>query len=357
MGRRSIRDLILAEYDQLESTNAEYVDVLVKLVREMLAHEDIAVLSVTGRVKTRESLQEKLRRPANKYHTLHDVTDVAGVRIICYFADDVDRIGNILESEFDVDAANSVDKRTLLDSDRFGYLSLHHIVNLTQDRAKLREYRRFAGLPMEIQTRSILQHAWAEIEHDLGYKTTFAVPDLFRRRFARIAGLLELADQEFGEVRIARAAYRKALPERVAKAPDTVTIDEQSIDTFIRRDPLVEEMDVQIAVQFGAAKSDSVGATAQFAAERLRLGGLLLISDVTAALRKYRDDVINLATAWLRQRGSAADALSRGMSVFYLAYVIVLRSGDEERVRSFMASARLQDATEALLATWRELGN
>jgi ppGpp synthetase/RelA/SpoT-type nucleotidyltranferase len=307
-------------------------------------------------VKTRESLHEKLRRPANKYHVLNDVTDVAGVRIICYFAADVDRIGSLVESEFHVDQANSVDKRALLDPDRFGYLSLHHIVRFTDDRAKLREYRRFAGLPLEIQTRSILQHAWAEIEHDLGYKTTLAVPDILRRRFARIAGLLELADQEFGEVRVARAAYRRALPERLAKAPDTVTIDESSLDAFMRRDPLVEEMDTQIAAQFGAPTSTSVGATADFAAERLRLGGLVTIADVATALRKHRDDVIRLATAWLRQRASPSDALSRGMSVFYLAYVIVLRSGDEERVRSFMESARLQDATDALLATWREVG-
>ena len=52
-------------------------------------------------------------------------------------------------------------------------------------------------LVAEVQVRTILQHAWAEIEHDIQYKSTIAIPNTIRRRFMALAGLLEIADREF----------------------------------------------------------------------------------------------------------------------------------------------------------------
>jgi putative GTP pyrophosphokinase len=200
----------------------------------------------------------------------------------------------------------------------------------------------------------MLQHAWAEVEHDLGYKTAFAVPDVIRRRFARVAGLLELADHEFAEIRGSASRYRSSLPQRIDRAPDTVTIDRTSIEVFVLKDPLVEAVDAQIAQARSVSLHQYAKEAAYFSADRLQLAGLETIADVASALRANRDHVIRLATKWLDRSGSSS-ALSRGISLFYLAYVVVLRSGDEDRVRSFMASARLQDAADALLETWREL--
>ena len=65
------------------------------------------------------------------------------------------------------------------------------------ERMVLRENKAFEGLKCEIQIRSVLQHAWAEIEHDLGYKSELTIPKEVRRSFSRLAGLLELGDKEF----------------------------------------------------------------------------------------------------------------------------------------------------------------
>ena len=141
------------------------------LLRQLLREREIPVHSISSRLKSRGSLAKKVERKGTSYSDLSDVTDLAGLRIVTYFSDQVDEIAGLIESEFQLDHHNSIDKRADLDPDRFGYLSLHYVVSLSPSRAALTEYRALAGLKAEIQIRSILQHAWAEIEHDLGYKT------------------------------------------------------------------------------------------------------------------------------------------------------------------------------------------
>ncbi|WP_343980279.1 DUF6119 family protein [Pseudonocardia aurantiaca] len=158
------------------------------------------VHSVTSRVKSKTSIMRKLER-SDRSREFGDITDVLGIRVVTYFPDEVDAIGNLIEREFEVDIDNSIDKRTLLDPDRFGYLSLHYVLQLDAGRSALPEYSGYKGLKFELQIRSILQHAWAEIEHDLSYKPSVSVPSEIKRRFSRLAGLLELVDAEFLGIR------------------------------------------------------------------------------------------------------------------------------------------------------------
>ncbi|MEA2603796.1 MAG: pyrophosphokinae [Acidobacteriota bacterium] len=206
---------ILVEYERLEHLYAAFATRAETLIREILIHEQIVVHSVTSRAKAVESLRRKLTKKGAAYSVLNDVTDLAGIRITTFFAEDVDKVATIIEREFTVDQVNTTDKRVSLDPDRFGYLSLHHVVSLHPSRQSLAEYRRFPAMKAEIQTRSILQHAWAEIEHDLGYKAKHEIPRHVRRRFSRIAGLLELADDEFAVIRRELVAYETAVPEEI----------------------------------------------------------------------------------------------------------------------------------------------
>jgi putative GTP pyrophosphokinase len=166
------------------------------LIRRLLK-DRVQFHSISHRIKSKPSTRQKLITGASKYTGIQALTDLLGVRIITYYSDEVDAVATIVEKEFSVDKKNSVDKRALLDPDRFGYLSLHYIVQLRKDRSQLAEYASFSELKFEIQIRSILQHAWAEIEHDLGYKSEAAIPRDIQRRFSRLAGLLEVADDEF----------------------------------------------------------------------------------------------------------------------------------------------------------------
>jgi ppGpp synthetase/RelA/SpoT-type nucleotidyltranferase len=82
----------------------------------------------------------------------------------------------------------------LWEKERFGYQSIHYLVQVSEARVALAEYARYRAMIAEIQVRTILQHAWAEIEHDIQYKSSVAMPSVIRRRFMSLAGLLEIAD-------------------------------------------------------------------------------------------------------------------------------------------------------------------
>ena len=108
----------------------------------------------------------------------------------------MDEVCKCIEKQFEI--VERVDHgQSLLQQERFGYQSVHFIVRLNAQRLALPEYQRFIGSKAEIQVRTILQHAWAEIEHDIGYKSSHVIPTVIRRRFAALVGMLEIGDREF----------------------------------------------------------------------------------------------------------------------------------------------------------------
>ena len=145
----------------------------------------------------------------------------------------MDKIGRLIEKLFVIDWENSSDKRALIKADTFGYLSLHYICSLPKD----------AGYPdelcskrFEIQIRTILQHAWAAINHDLGYKSEFGVPRAVTREFARLAGLLEIADDEFVRTRDHINRYAEETREKIINDnADDVLIDMISLREYMKR--------------------------------------------------------------------------------------------------------------------------
>ncbi|WP_188047733.1 GTP pyrophosphokinase [Vibrio vulnificus] len=146
---------------------------------------------VTSRVKTIESVRDKGK--STKYSDpISQIQDFAGIRIITYVEDEITIIRKIIEDNFDIDEENSSNKSEALGVDKVGYQSVHYVAKLKEDRLKLPEYKQYEGKCFEIQIRTILQHAWAEIEHDRNYKFSGKLPDELSRRFKILAGVLEL---------------------------------------------------------------------------------------------------------------------------------------------------------------------
>jgi len=148
---------ILREYDQKQELLFDFTQKMEVLVRELLYAYNISVHSVTSRLKKRDSLEEKIIEHKLDYSELCEITDISGVRVITYFSDEVYLIANIIEKEFEIIPIHSQDKLALLDPDRFGYLSLHYVVKLNDERKNQTEYNRFCDCLFEIQIRSILR--------------------------------------------------------------------------------------------------------------------------------------------------------------------------------------------------------
>lgn len=242
------KSTVMAEYDSKCRLYQNFALEIEHQLKNILGAEGIIYNAVTSRLKDRESLSKKIDRKNDKYASLSDVTDVAGVRIITYYTKDVDKVAEIVEREFTVDRENSIDKRKSLEPDRFGYCSVHYVVEMSQERLKFREYQAFEGLKCEIQIRSVLQHAWAEIEHDLGYKSEIAIPKGIRRNFSRLAGLLEIADKEFQEIRSFLWSYQNEAAEKIMSGGfQDAEIDAVLLKAIITTNPDVEELNKTIA--------------------------------------------------------------------------------------------------------------
>ena len=212
---------IIKKYEEKYTFYQNFTEKMKSLVELILHKQNIPIHSIVSRTKTKNSLENKIAHAGDKYNRLENITDLAGIRIITYYEDQIDQVAKLIRQGFCVDEENSVDKRKMLAPDRFGYLSLHLIVKLPAEWVTLPEYAQFKECKVEIQIRSILQHAWAEIEHDLEYKNQANVTDETRRHFSRLAGLLEFADLEFEKIRdeITVPKHYPALCEAQAALP------------------------------------------------------------------------------------------------------------------------------------------
>jgi ppGpp synthetase/RelA/SpoT-type nucleotidyltranferase len=179
--------------------------------------EGIAIHTIEARAKDVSSFAEKAARPERDNQNcpeypvpLRDIADLAAARIITYFPKTLQQAETIIEEEFDV--LERHDKSSGFEtSGRLGYQSIHFLVRLRDSRIKLREYATYKDLVAEIQLRTILQHAWAEMEHDIQYKSPEQIPTELRRRFAALAGLIEIADREFQAIQDADSTLRSEI--------------------------------------------------------------------------------------------------------------------------------------------------
>jgi ppGpp synthetase/RelA/SpoT-type nucleotidyltranferase len=191
-----------ADHEALVLAGAEAVE----LVTSVLDEAGINYLSVSGRTKSIASFAEKATRTVDgtRLYTdpLREIGDQLGVRVITYVRDDVDAVADLLGDQVVVNDDRDLGRETASQG-RFGYASRHLQIALDAARESQPAYAHLRGRNVQVQIRTVLQHAWAEFEHDIRYKGTVPVEHAhdFDRRFTLAAGLLELADQEFATIR------------------------------------------------------------------------------------------------------------------------------------------------------------
>lgn len=195
-------------YDTNHQLLEDAKDSFITLINALINHSGIKSISkIEGRVKDKEESIGKFNRKyrtdlesKSEAYTIRDhITDLIGLRIVCLYEDDIEKVHNCLSEHFEV--VDITDKIAQLENTEgsFGYKGLHLDLKLNGDRVSLPEYGVYGSFRFEVQIRTIIQDSWSILDHKIKYKKS--IPNSLKRRINTLAALFELADREFREIR------------------------------------------------------------------------------------------------------------------------------------------------------------
>lgn len=225
----------------------KYAEIL-KVILQKAVDRYAPLAIVQTRAKAIASYAEKIQRKIEKYrltdtdgNPIHPITDLCGARIITHTLAQVKAVSKFIEDNFEIDKPNSVDMATRLRVNEFGYLSVHYVVRFKLGVFPTKEIpvripRSIYGLDAEIQVRTLLEHTWADIEHGLLYKNNIKPHKKWEREFARLAAILEDADESFHRLE------------------DTIEVYRSNYSAYMTRQEIKNEMAIQDIVLSAAPK-------------------------------------------------------------------------------------------------------
>ncbi|MHB8065646.1 MAG: GTP pyrophosphokinase, partial [Ruminiclostridium sp.] len=135
-------------------------------------HKRNPIHNMQSRIKSIESIFEKLNRKELEISidvAKENLTDIAGIRVVCYYIEDIYMIAKMLTMQDDITVVRETDY--IKNPKANGYRSLHLVVKVPvffSDRKEI--------VPVEIQIRTIAMDFWASLEHQLRYKTMETIP-------------------------------------------------------------------------------------------------------------------------------------------------------------------------------------
>ena len=313
---------LLQQFRERKAILQRIEDCVCRLIQETLREQGIEVNSVEHRIKTENSLAGKLELKGSKYKTVLDITDLLGLRIVTYYTDDVDKVAAIVQNLFDVDWKESVDKRKIHQLNSFGYNSLHYICRLPKTVMEDPDMPELNEIRFEIQMRTALQHVWSTIEHDLGYKGYVKIPKEHRRQFSRLAGMLELIDDEFSRLRTTLTDYRRQMQSLVMSGKlDEVPLNADSFRNFLETKPL-ESLNRRIAA---ANQAEIFPAPLMPFLPILESFKLETLGDVQRLISENADDAYQLALSSLAF--TDLDIISENVGLQNVCIVHALKEG------------------------------
>jgi putative GTP pyrophosphokinase len=311
-------EAFLAEYDRRAEELHRFTAACERELHTALDPTGV-VRAITSRVKSRQSVQNKLLRPDRRYEQFGEMVDLAGTRVVTMLAEDVPVVVEALERSFDVDGEQCWDMSWVLGTEDFGYRSVHYVVA-----PKTGGWPR--DLKCEVQVRSLLQDAWAQIAHGLSYKSLLSVPQDEHRRLSLAAGLLEVADREFGQVRAATARYRRKI-EAAANAAGTEGIDGAAVARLLVSDEVLFGIDRAIAADAESALLAAPSQQPEKYSQMLAHAGFQNVAEAKSRLAADADAVRSFASAVIK-RGRRPRILYRGVSLFHLCSYVAAVQGE-----------------------------
>lgn len=199
------------------------------ILNRELSKNQVEVSTITHRAKTLNSFLEKIQRKSYG-NPIKEITDFAGVRVVCLYVDDLAEVENAIAKHFEI--VEKIDKLTDRKTDQFGYGAIHFVVRLGENSSGAR-YDDLKNLVCEIQTRTVLQDAWAIIDYHLVYKNESNIPTVLRSRLNLLAENFQGADKEFKNIRAEREEYLTGI--KASENNSELFLDnELNLDSFVR---------------------------------------------------------------------------------------------------------------------------
>ena len=246
----SLRDKLRKEYDELLPLRTALLRELELFLEGMLASVT-STPKIRGRVKSFESYFKKYTRCLEDGVSPSHISDIIGIRIICTFLENLSTVENLLSEKFKV---IEVDHKGVGHTLReFGYDSIHLLITVPESILGNRDSTHCKTA--EVQIRTIMQDAWAEVEHELIYKSDFNPFDTpLKRKLAAVNASLSLADIVFQEIR----NYQRELSSQLMRRRDSFFRQiENSIDSMLFTEPIAVVQDDRLLPQRAAARSAS----------------------------------------------------------------------------------------------------
>ena len=314
--------MILDEYRDNIGIFNKMKDIVKAQLEKCIKENGLYVNAIEARVKEEKSLAGKLELKGHKYSSLSDLTDILGTRIITFYTDEVDKIAALMEKTFYIDWDNSTDKRKLLDLDRFGYKSLHYICRIPKSLYHDAEHPEINEYRFEIQMRSALQHVWATMYHDTGYKSGVEIPPEYLRNLNRLAGLLELADEQFSKIRVELTDYRRQVQALVADGNfDAVALNGDTFRSYLELRPFRKLIEQIATINQAEIIEDSL---IRYLDVLLQLG-FKTLGDIEKMIKEDSEAAYQLALHQLA--GTDLDIVALSLSIQNLCIVNIIRKG------------------------------
>jgi putative GTP pyrophosphokinase len=243
------------EYDQYAQIRLSIVNDIKLQVDDILASLDSRPV-VSGRIKNFNSFFSKYIRLLKEGVKKPQITDLLGIRVICPFIEDLVAAEDIIKRNFTVVEREMKGHYTFQE---FCYESTHLLIIIPQ--ALIDKYGNPGIDIAEIQIRTILQDAWAEVEHELVYKAEFSPFDEpMKRKLAAINASLSLADMIFQEIRSYQRKYSKEMGKRresffqkIEESTDHLLFDAENVKTA---SPFIENINSQVTTDYNESIDD-----------------------------------------------------------------------------------------------------
>lgn len=323
----NIKDrMIMDEYADSKNSFAKLGDAVHSKLSSLVEDSGIVIMGIEHQVKDEKSVESMLYKNADRYQTLADITDVLSAKVICYFKDEVEKIGELISENFSINVENS-SKKT-------------YVCSLSEDSGYEAE---ICNMNFEIQVKTVLEHTWSTINNDLGY-SEFGIPSAVTREFTRLAGLLEIADDEFVRVRDDMKLHTEIAREKIINDDaDDVVIDTISLNEYMNHNKKMRLFLEDLAAIEGSEISE---VNSESYINQLKWLRINTIGDLQRALDRHAGMALEFAQRVLK--GSELDILSSNVALRFLCRAALINDGysEEQIVEFIMLSVNKKERAE-----------